>query len=64
MPIPELLTIPEFIYWSRLGRTKVYQEIATGSLRAIKIGRRTFVKRDDALTWLDSQPAMAARAGQ
>ena len=64
MPIPELLTIPEFITWCRLGRTKVYEEIAGGSLRAIKIGRRTFVKRDDALAWLDSQPAMAARAAQ
>ena len=64
MPIRDLLTIPEFITWCRLGRTKVYEEIAAGSLRAIKVGRRTFIKREDALAWLDSQPAMTTSAAQ
>jgi excisionase family DNA binding protein len=64
MPIPELLTVPEFIQWSRIGRTKVYEQIAAGALRALKVGRRTLIKRDDALTWLDSQPVLAAGARQ
>lgn len=64
MPIPELLTIPEFILWSRIGRTKVYEEIAAGALIALKIGRRTLIKRDDALAWLNSQPTLAAGASQ
>lgn len=62
MPNYELLTIPEFIGWCRLGRTRVYEEIGSGRLRAIKIGRRTFVRRDDALAWLDSQPALVTKA--
>lgn len=62
MPIPELLTIPEFIQWARIGRTKTYEEIANGALRALKIGRRTLIKRDDALAWLDSQPTLGLGA--
>lgn len=64
MPIPDLLTIPEFIQWARIGRTKTYEEIADGALRALKVGRRTLIKRSDAIAWLDSQPALAARADQ
>ena len=63
MQISELITIPEFCVWSRIGRTRVYEEIATGALRALKIGRRTVIKREDAVAWLDSQPALVARAG-
>jgi excisionase family DNA binding protein len=62
--MPELLTIPEFTLWARIGRTKTYEEIAAGALRALKIGRRTLIKRDDALDWLYNQPVLAARAGQ
>jgi excisionase family DNA binding protein len=62
MPNQELLTIPEFINWCRLGRTRVYEEIGSGRLRAIKIGRRTFVRRDDALAWLEAQPAVVTKA--
>ena len=58
MPIPEILTIPEFLVWSRIGRTKTYEQIADGVLRAFKVGRRTLIKRDDALAWLDSQPTL------
>lgn len=62
MPIPEILTIPEFLAWSRIGRTKTYEQIADGVLRAFKVGRRTLIKRDDALAWLDGQPALGPSA--
>ena len=63
MPIPELLTVPDFIDWARIGRTKVYEELAAGGLRALKIGRRTLIKREDAIAWLEAQPTFGARAG-
>lgn len=55
---PILMTLPEFSAWARIGRTRVYEEIGSGALRAIKIGRRTLIRADDADQWLDSQPAM------
>ena len=56
MSLPHLLTIPEFCAWARIGRTKAYEEIAAGALRAIKIGRRTLVRVEDAAAWLSNMP--------
>ncbi len=53
---PALLTINDFMAWSRLGRTKVYELIGSEELRAIKVGRRTFIPIAAAHTWLDAQP--------
>lgn len=50
---PALMTIKDFLDWSRLGRTKTYEEIGTGKLPVVKIGRRTYVRTTDAQTWLD-----------
>jgi excisionase family DNA binding protein len=38
---------------TNLGRSTIYQEIAAGRLRAIKIGRSVRVRRDDLDAWLD-----------
>ena len=54
---PALLTINEFKAWSRLGRTKVYELIGRNELRAIKIGRRTYIPVEAARSWLAAQPA-------
>jgi excisionase family DNA binding protein len=35
-----------------VGRTKAYQEIGAGKLRACKIGRKTLIRREDAEAWL------------
>lgn len=64
MSLPELLTIPEFCHWAKIGRTKVYQEIGSGALRALKVGRRTLIIRDDAADWLSAQPALSPRTEQ
>ena len=58
MSLPQLLTIPEFCAWARIGRTKAYEEIGAGKLRAVKIGRRTLIKAADADIWLSSQPSL------
>lgn len=54
--LPTLMTIREFSRWSRIGRTRLYEEIRSGSLVAIKVGRRTFIRESDARAWLDAQP--------
>ena len=63
MSLPQLMTISELCAWARIGRTKVYEEIAAGALHAIKIGRRTFITTDAARAWLASQPAYLESEG-
>jgi excisionase family DNA binding protein len=41
-----------------VGLTFVYQLIKDGKLRAVKVGRKTLILRDDALAWAKSLPAM------
>lgn len=41
------------------GRTKTFEEIKTGRLRAKKIGRRTIITEDDAEAWLQQLPSVA-----
>ena len=52
------ISIEEFCRRYSLGRTKVYEEIKLGRLRARKIGRRTIVTQDDAENWLQHLPPM------
>jgi excisionase family DNA binding protein len=40
-------------------RTKTYEEIKCGRLRAVKCGRRTLITEDDAEAWLRSLPLAA-----
>ena len=43
---------------SDVSRSMIYEEIAAGRLIARKIGRRTIVRRADALAWLRSLPRL------
>lgn len=47
---------------SKCGRTKVYDEIRKGRLRARKIGRRTIILDADLKDWLASLPTREAMA--
>ena len=38
------------------GRTKAYEEIRSGRLRARKMGKRTIITEDDAEDWLQRLP--------
>ena len=42
------------------GRTKTYEEIKSGRLRARKFGSRTIITEDDAEEWLDSLPVVGS----
>jgi len=43
---------------SDISRSMIYEEMAGGRLIARKIGRRTIVRRADALAWLRSLPRL------
>lgn len=45
-------SINEFCQIYQLGRTKTYEEIASGRLTAVKVGSRTIIRADDAEAWL------------
>jgi excisionase family DNA binding protein len=49
-------TLSDFCTRYGIGRTKAYDEIASGRLRAVKVGRRTLVTESDAETWLVALP--------
>jgi len=56
-------TIPEFCSAYRVGKTKAYQLIGEGRLKAVKVDSKTLIRADDADTWLESlQPLENAAA--
>lgn len=55
----EGLSISEACAMAGIGRTKIYQAIATGSLKARKCGKRTLVLRDELREFLASLPGAA-----
>ena len=52
------LTIPEACTFSGIGKTKLYEAIASGKLRARKAGKRTLILKDDLRDYLSSLPLM------
>lgn len=57
-------SIEEFCNRFAVGRTKVYEELKRGRLRARKIGRRTIIADDDAESWLGRLPSMKMANGR
>ena len=56
MPEPAVYTLPNFLRAFGIGRTKFYEEVNAGRLRARKNGTRTVVLAVDAQSWLDHLP--------
>lgn len=50
-PIGEALTVPEFIFRFKVGRTTVYEEIGSGRLSTYKVGRRRYISLKAAEEW-------------
>jgi excisionase family DNA binding protein len=57
---PRALSIQQFCGRYSIGRTKAYEEIAAGRLRAVKVGRRTLIPEDSAEAWLAALTGMPA----
>lgn len=53
---PAYVSVNEWIRLSGLSRTKTYDLLGRGSLRAIRIGRRTLIDVETSLDWLNRQP--------
>ena len=56
------MSLAEFCELYGPSRTRTYEEIKRGRLRAIKCGKRTLVTEDDAEAWLRSLPPAAGMA--
>jgi excisionase family DNA binding protein len=53
----EALSIAEVCNATNLGRTKVYEAIASGRLKAKKFGKRTVILTDDLRAFLAALPS-------
>jgi excisionase family DNA binding protein len=58
---PMALTIIEACDATRTGKTKIYEEIKAGRLRAHKRGRTTLILPEDLREWVASLPAIEPR---
>jgi excisionase family DNA binding protein len=54
------LSIAEASAAARIGRTRIYELIASGELKAVKIGRSTRIRASDLQSWLESLPVIPA----
>ncbi len=52
------MSIAEFCECYGVGKTKAYEELKYGRLRARKVGKRTIIAEDDAEDWLRRLPTM------
>lgn len=55
----EGLSVAEACAVAGIGRTKIYQAITEGALKARKCGKRTLVLRDDLRAFLAALPGAA-----
>ncbi|MBB2170443.1 hypothetical protein HLH36_19280 [Gluconacetobacter aggeris] len=58
---PRYMAINPFCAFSGLTRYKLYELLGTGDIRAIKVGKRTLIDVEQALTWLASRPVAQFR---
>jgi excisionase family DNA binding protein len=56
---PRLLKPLQFCERYNIGRTKMFEEIRTRRLKAVKVGRNTLIPSDAAEEWARSLPAPA-----
>jgi excisionase family DNA binding protein len=52
------MSVDDFCQRYRIGRTKTYEEINAGRLKARKAGKRTIIAEEDAEEWLSNLPAL------
>jgi excisionase family DNA binding protein len=55
------LTVAEACAAARVGRTALYEAIASGALTARKRGRKTLVLPSDLRAWIEQLPAINAK---
>jgi excisionase family DNA binding protein len=58
----EGLSISEATSIAGIGRTKIYEAIAAGEIKARKLGKRTLILRSDLKQFLESLPVVNVRS--
>jgi excisionase family DNA binding protein len=58
---PRARKIPSFCRYASIGRTKVYDDIKAGKLRAVKAGRSTLILHEDGEAYLNALPAVEVK---
>jgi len=53
------LKLNEFCAWAGIGRTTAYEEIGSGRLTIVKVGRRSLIRISDAENWLSELKALS-----
>jgi excisionase family DNA binding protein len=53
-----LFTVTEACSLTHTSKTSLYAAIRSGDLRAVKRGRRTFIRTEDLQRWVKSLPAL------
>ena len=53
---PHYAPIPRWCAMSGMGRSKTYDHLGRGDLRAVKVGNRTLIDVAHGLTWMASLP--------
>jgi excisionase family DNA binding protein len=59
---PMAYSIPDACIVAGVGRSRMYEAIASGALRARKNGTKNLILRDDLLRWLESLPTAESPA--
>ena len=62
MNSPLAHSVAEACQLASVGRTALYESIATGELRAVKRGKRTLILDEDLRRWVQSLPAVNVKA--
>jgi excisionase family DNA binding protein len=61
MEASKVCTIAEVCAVARVGRSTLYKAISAGNLRAMKIGRRTYIRAADLNRWLEGMPSLVPK---
>jgi excisionase family DNA binding protein len=61
---PFAFRVSEACEVARSGRTKLYEAIKKGELRAVKRGRLTLILPGDLRAWIEGLPAIEVKADQ
>lgn len=54
--LPYMASIADTVKWSGIGRSRLYELIAAGDIKARKAGAKTLVVTDSVRRWLDNLP--------
>lgn len=55
-------TVPAFCDAAGIGKSKLYEMLAAGEIKAKKVGKRTLIPGEEGRRWLASLPAFVSRA--